>query len=213
MGKYLRPYREAVRDFGTGFEALLWNSEEMQRLRFEAIVGTLNLEGRAIADMGCGRADLLAFLVERGISYGRYVGVEAIDELRGFSQQRAQKHGWKHASFVQGDFVEDQTLCGRLVRQYGTDTFIFSGSLNTLGESLARRALHTAWTSLDQVREGVLAFNFLSDRHRARARASGPAKRFDTLSMIRWAFDRTPVVAVRHDVLGDHDCLIVMRRG
>lgn len=212
MGKYLRPYREAVRDFGTGFESLLWNSEEMQRLRFEAVVDTLDLRERAIADMGCGRADLLAFLVDRGISYGRYVGIEAIDELRAFSEQRAQKQGWKHASFVQGDFVDDQSLCGRLVRQYAIDTFIFSGSLNTLSESQAKRALHTAWSSLEHVTGGVLAFNFLSDRHRSRGRASGPARRFDTLGMIRWAFERTPVVAVRHDVLGDHDCLIVMRR-
>lgn len=215
MAKYLRPYRDAVRDFGTGFEALLWNSERMQRRRFEVFAEAIDLRGRTIADMGAGRADLLAFLVERGVSCRAYLGVEGVEQLREFCVARAKEHAsealWGGALFPLADFVEEELIFQRLVREHRTDTFIFSGSLNTLGEAIARKALHRAWVALERVSGGVLAFNFLSDLRRTRGEPSGPAVRFDTLSMIRWAFERTPVVCVRHDYLGDHDCTIVMR--
>lgn len=216
MAKYLRPYRDAVRAFGTGFEALLWNNERMQRRRFEVLVEQIDLSGRTVADMGAGRADLLAFLVERGVPARAYLGVEGVEELREFcvtrARERAREGLWAAAAFPLADFVEEELIFQRLVREHRADTFLFSGSLNTLGEAIARRVLHRAWTALERVPGGAVAFNFLSDLRRARGEAGGPAVRFDTLSMIRFAFERTPIVAVRHDYLGDHDCTIVMRR-
>jgi hypothetical protein len=49
---YLQPYREAVERYGAGFEATLWNSPEAQALRFDVMIGLMDLEGRAILD-GC----------------------------------------------------------------------------------------------------------------------------------------------------------------
>ena len=210
MGRYLKPYQRAVKDFGTEFEALLWNSEQKQRTRFEEMVSALDLAGRSVADLGAGRADFLAFLMERQITPTRYVGVEGIAQLKAFCDERAREQGWSRASFIEGDFVSDELIFQRLVREQRIDTMVFSGSLNTFGDRLARQTLQRAWTALDRTPGGVLMFNFLSDRRRESA--TGPAKRLDTLGMIRWALERTPLVQVRHDYLGDHDCLIVMRR-
>ncbi len=213
MAKYLKPYQQAVKSFGTEFEALLWNSEQMQTRRFEAMAETVDLAGRRIADLGAGRADFLAFLVARGIDYGRFVGVEGVAELNAFCEKRAAKESWREASFLHGDFVDDELLFQRLVRERGIDTFTFSGSLNTFGEKLAKKTLHRAWSAIERTKDGCVLFNFLSDQRRARAESTGPATRFNTLEMVRWAFERTPLVAVRHDYLGDHDCLIAMRSG
>lgn len=212
MGEYLDPYRKAVAGFGASFEALLWNSREAQRARFAAIIDTVDPAGRIIADMGCGRADLLAMMAREAIPYAGYVGVEAIDELLEFSRQRAGQEHFEEAEFIAGDFASDPGLFDRLVAELSVDTLVFSGSLNTFGPELAEQTLTRAWQALAQTPGGVLAFNFLSDRHTVPA-PTGPARRFDTLGMIRWAFERTPIVAVRHDYLASHDCLIVMRMG
>lgn len=211
MSEYLDPYRKAVEGFGTSFEALLWNSREAQEARFTAIIEAIDPTGRIIADLGCGRADLLAMMAREDIPYGGYVGVEAIDELLEFSRSRAQTEHLEEARFLASDFADEAGIFDRLVNEFSVDTLVFSGSLNTFSPDLADSTLSRAWASLAQTPGGVLAFNFLSDRHTTTP--SPPARRFDTLAMIRWAFEKTPIVAIRHDYLASHDCLIVMRVG
>ncbi len=213
MAKYLKPYQQAVKSFGTEFEALLWNSEQMQTRRFQAMADTVALAGRRIADLGTGRADFLAYLVAQGIEYGRFVGVEGVEELKDFCEKRSEEAHWRDASFIHADFAADDLIFQRLVRERGVDTLTFSGSLNTFGEKLAKKTLHRAWSAIERTKDGAVLFNFLSDQRKAKGDSTGPAKRFNTLDMIRWAFERTSLVAVRHDYLGDHDCLIVMRSG
>lgn len=210
MAEYLEPYRQAVRGFGTGFESLLWNSVRTQERRFEAMAQAADLTGRAIADLGSGRADFLAWLNARGVVYGRYVGVEAIDELLAFSRERAERERLPAATFLAADFAKDGGTFARLVGEHGVDTLTFSGSLNTFEEKLAKKTLERAWRAVADLEGGLLMFNFLSDVRRSVKGTAPPAKRFRTVELIRWAFERTPRVVVRHDHLGDHDCLVAM---
>ena len=212
---YLRPYQDAVRDHGPRFEALLWNRPETQQVRFEALISMLELEGRTLADLGCGRADLAAHLARRGVKYGRYVGVEGVGELLEACRARAREEGLEGCAFHGWDFVADEGVFERLVRDEGAEVFVFSGSLNTLEQAEAQRVLRRAWEALGQTPGGALAFNFLSDRHGDASRASedtGPARRFDTLAMLDWAMRSTPLVRFRQDYLGGHDAAIVMIR-
>ncbi|MHC4775868.1 MAG: class I SAM-dependent methyltransferase, partial [Planctomycetota bacterium] len=78
---YLQPYRQAVERHGPGFEATLWHSVEAQVLRFDIMIGLVDLEGRSVLDAGCGQGDFAARLLERGVPFARFVGVDALAEM------------------------------------------------------------------------------------------------------------------------------------
>src|SRR5277367_6342008 len=85
---HLVPYLEAAAQHGGGFRSLLWASPKTQRARFAAIARAVNLDGRIILDAGCGRADLLGYLLKQGVNPTEYIGLEAVDELAGAAEER-----------------------------------------------------------------------------------------------------------------------------
>lgn len=208
MSSYLEPYRRAVERMGPRFEALLWNSPATQAARFAAMADSVELMGRIVADLGCGRADLLGWLHAEGIQYGRYIGVDAIPELLEASRAKAADEMLPEAVFVKADFVSEPDIFKRLTVEHQADVLLFSGSLNTLDEDLALEVLGRAWEGVSRMQGGVLAFNFLSS---CREGMEGPAKRFDVHKVFRWALERTPLVVFRQDYLADHDATVVMR--
>jgi SAM-dependent methyltransferase len=222
----LEPYRKAVRAEGPSFRALLWYNREYQLKRFEVIAQEADLAGRVIADLGCGRADLLSYLHGTGIRYGRYIGVDGVGEMAEFSRRRAAQEKLPEARFLHADFSSDPDLFARLARDHGADTFVFSGSLNTFEEPAAREVLARAFSHLPSGRRGgsgagggsggrgggLLIFNFLSDRGATPDDPPGPARRFDTAAMAAWALDNTPSMALRTDYLAGHDATIVMHK-
>jgi SAM-dependent methyltransferase len=211
---YLDPYLKAAEDFGPGFEALLWQSPKAQRLRFRAIAQMAPVEGRVLADIGCGNADLLTDLHRRGRAPAGYLGVDAVPATLAHARAQVRDAGIGHARFFGDDFVRDEGLAERLVAREGADTVVFCGSLNTLPQPEAVAILARFWGALRAKPDGALVFNFLSDRHdRARTPAAPPAVRFDAVDMVHWALDQTPLVTFRHDYLGGHDATVCMRVG
>jgi len=212
----LRPYREAVDREGATFGALLWRSPEYQRRRFEVFATGADLTGRVVADIGCGRADFLAFLHETGVLYGGFVGVDGLGEMVAYAQSLAEREHFEETAFVQADFASETTLFDRLVKEHAAEVFTFSGSLNTFAQVDACAVLDRAWTALVGSRGGghkggrVLMFNFLSDTGRKPGEDLGPSKRFRTSAMVQWALDRTPSMTLRTDYLSSHDATIVM---
>ncbi len=149
---YLRPYVEAMQRHGLSTQALLWINEGTQRLRFDALVRAIDLTGRRVLDAGCGRADLLDYLLGRNMTPAHYIGLEALDEFLIDARRRfAEQH--EIAQFIAGDFVTRPA--GLFV---GADVIVFSGSLNTLSvddfHGVLRRAFEAASVAV--------AFNFLS---------------------------------------------------
>src|SRR5256885_861766 len=100
---YLEPYRKAAERHGDQFGALLWASPRTQAARFEAICELARPSGKKVLDVGCGRADLMDFMVLREIGPREYVGIEAVDELVG----AAMRKKWANAQIVQCDFVRE----------------------------------------------------------------------------------------------------------
>jgi uncharacterized protein (DUF1330 family) len=208
--EYLAPYEEAVERYGASFESLLWRSEEFQGERFRIICEVAQVAGRTVADLGCGRADLLEYLHTHRAGHARYLGIEAIDELADYSRRRVAEAGWTEAEIIQADFVGDTTIMERLVREHGAQVLIFSGSLNTLEPRRAAVVLDRAWDAVRTVPRGTLVFNFLSTHGRRMTAPMGPARRFNPTPLIKWALRRAPGVIVRHDYLGGHDATIMM---
>lgn len=145
---YLAPYLRASQQYGAGFGALLWASRKTQRARFEAIRRAYDLEGKSLLDAGCGRADLMEYLLDRNIHPADYVGLEAVEALAAAAKAR----NYPNAQIIRADFVRDPA---RLF--VGADVVVFSGSLNTLD---AQTFYATVRRAFDATAEAVV-FNFL----------------------------------------------------
>ena len=146
---YLQPYLRAAERWGAGFQALLWASTKTQRARFDAVRRIHPLGGKSVLDAGCGRADLMGFLVERNTTPADYVGLEAVETLAAAAEQR----NYPNARILRADFVREP---GRLF--VGADVIVFSGSLNTMDPALFYRTLGRAY---DAAAEAVV-FNYLA---------------------------------------------------
>ncbi|MGJ8636631.1 MAG: methyltransferase domain-containing protein [Phycisphaerales bacterium] len=208
---YLDPYRDAVAEKGVGFEAQLWLSKDAQATRFRVIADALGPKPGIVADLGCGQGDLLMFLKEHKQLPKHFIGVEGVDEMTLHAQQLADNAKIKHAVFQTHDFVADDWLPKQLVEDAKVDTFVFSGSLNTLSMKQAQAVLVQYFAALQAEGRGRMIFNFLSNRHNAeRTPAQAPAVRFDPVEMFDWAISLTKLTQLRHEYLAGHDATIVM---
>jgi SAM-dependent methyltransferase len=60
--------------------ALGWRNDRDQQIRFEALAGIANMNGKTVLDAGCGYGDLFAFLSPNN-QPAHYYGIEQIPEL------------------------------------------------------------------------------------------------------------------------------------
>lgn len=200
---YLAPYADAMKTHGASFEATLWASKKKQVGRFVVIASMADLTGRVIVDAGCGMGDLAVFCEERGISYGRYIGLEAMGDMVGAAREK----GLAEARFEESDFAADAGVFDRLAKSDRTDLVVFSGSLNTFEPDAAFEVVTKAFRSS---REGVV-FNFLSAKNHERDPIDpAPAKRFEPSEMLEKALGLTPRVLFRQDYFDGHDATIAM---
>jgi hypothetical protein len=192
---YLQPYANAAATHGGGFGSLLWASTHTQRARFDAIRRASDLNGKTILDAGCGRADLLDYLVGMGIRVEHYIGLEAIDELA----SAAERKRGERCQIVRCDFVVESK---RLFA--ATDWVVLSGSLNTLDISTFYQTIRFAF---DAAIEGVV-FNFLDSPFLAAASYLTWHPRGEVFS---FAQTLSRDVQMLHDYLHG-DCTISIRK-
>jgi len=200
---YLQPYRDAHGQYGSGFDVTLWGNERSQRLRFEIFTQMIFMTGKRLLDAGSSRGDLAAYLLERDIAYLSYVGVDGLDEVVRFANQR----GLERARFVAGDLVNEASLLAIEDPQI----VLISGTLNTMDYDMAVGVLQAAWDASGE----ALIFNFLSDAAGPLAVPQKyPAKRLPMLRLLDWAAKQAGGnVQLRQDYFPHgHDATILMRR-
>jgi hypothetical protein len=145
---YLKPYLDAAAAHGAGFGALLWASPATQAARFDAISRIVALRGQSILDVGCGRADLLSYLVDHDIHPHDYVGIEAVQALAAAAEAKELPD----ATILRVDFVAQPE------RMFiGADVAVFSGSLNTAEDEVFYESIRRAFDATAK----SLVFNFL----------------------------------------------------
>ena len=145
---YLAPYLTAASRHGAGFSSLLWASPHTQAVRFAALTRMVGLNGKSLLDVGCGRADLLDFLLARKIQPAHYDGLEGVTALA----DAAEAKGHKDAMIVRADFVREP------LRMFvAADVVYFSGSLNTLDPQAFYATVRSAYDAAAE----MLVFNFL----------------------------------------------------
>ncbi len=198
---YLQPYTEAVKQFGAGFEATLWNNPAAQRLRFDVMIELAGIRDARVLDVGCGPGDLAARLLEREIPFTGYVGIDAMPEMI----EAAARRDLPGCRFVAGDAVADPAL----LRTGDPDYACISGTLNTMDDATAQKLVADAFAASAQ---GVV-FNFLSTRHHPRfaGRDTTPARRRDPVAWLDFALSLSSRVAFTQTYLDGHDATIVVR--
>jgi len=192
---YLRPYLDAVERHGGGFESLLWASPSAQAARFAALARWCDLDRRTILDAGCGRADLLDYLLHVGIEPAKYIGIEAVEAIA----FEAEKKSRPMARIVVGDFIENPALLDQQA-----DVVVFCGSLNTLSTEEFYQSLKIGWEKARR----ELAFNFLCSPRLASAKHLTWHRISDVLAL---AQGLTKDV-VMDDGYREGDCTMVMRK-
>ncbi|MFW5683204.1 MAG: hypothetical protein ACOC1G_09395 [Phycisphaeraceae bacterium] len=199
---YLKPYRKAQTVYGSDFDVTLWASETTQRKRFEVFRDMLPLTGKIVLDAGCSRADFAAFLLQHGVEYGKYIGVDGIEQVLAYARDR----DLPRAEYYHGDLVTDRDL----LAIGPPEVTVISGTLNTMKYGAAVKLLEHAWAGCTQ----TLAFNFLSDRCDTRApRQAYPARRLPAMRLFDWALKKTWDVRYRQDYFPfGHDATIVMQK-
>jgi len=199
---YLDPYRQSVQRHGPQFEATLWASPRAQRLRFKVFTELCFMTGKRILDAGCSRGDFAQFLIERNIAFDQYIGVDGVREVI----DHALAQNLPRCTFVCGDFLREP----QLLATGDPQIICLSGTLNTMTDRQVFALLHAAWSAASQ----ALLFNFLPDTAGPRAaRQTRPARRLDTIRILRWAFEQTSQVLYRQDYFKHgHDATVMMRK-
>jgi trans-aconitate methyltransferase len=199
--EYLKPYRQALKQFGPGFKATLWGSRDTQVLRFDVMIELADFRRCNVLDVGCGRGDFAARLLEREVPFERYVGLDALKEMI----KAAAKRDLERCTFAATDVLKRP----QVMADAEPDWVCFSGTLNTMDDDTARGLVRTAFEVASQ---GVV-FNFLSDRCHAKwaDRDLAPARRFDTAAWLDWAMGLTSRVAFTQAYLDGHDATILLQ--
>jgi SAM-dependent methyltransferase len=190
---YLQPYARAVKRHGPEFRALLWASRRTQELRFSALIKLADPTDCKILDLGCGRADLLDFLMTRGTPPRQYIGVEGVAELA----DAAEKNSRADCRIIRADFLREPY---RMNVQ--ADIIYCSGALNTLDNDDFYRTIKNAFVAAER----ALVFNFLSSPLLA---GVNYLRWHEPRMVMRFARSLTPEVQ-KHEGYIDGDCTITM---
>ena len=85
--KTLNRYSARFKKFGECIESIGWRNKEQQLARFQALIEIDDLRGKSILDVGCGFADLYAFLKEKEIDV-EYTGFEIFPKFAEIAKKR-----------------------------------------------------------------------------------------------------------------------------
>ena len=194
------PYQDAVEQFGGTFDATLWRSREGQTVRFKTFCDFVDFNNTSILDVGCGLGDFASYLIEGGISFDRFHGIDAIEEMIVSANYR----NLSNCTFETIDVVSHPES------MRGFDWLTLSGTLNAMEEHKAVAIIDAAF---DASACGV-AFNFLSDQcgRTPSEEVLHPASRFNTNGLLAHAFQLTPFVEFTQTYLAGHDATIVLRK-
>lgn len=194
------PYQDAARQFGGTFAATLWRSKEGQTIRFKTFCDFVDFNETSILDVGCGIGDFAQYLIECGVTFKRFHGIDAIDEMITSAQHR----NLSNCSF------ETLDVMTQLESMQGYDWLTFSGTLNAMQEPKAIELIDEAFAACGR---GV-AFNFLSNQcGRSPSQEDlQPASRFNTNDLLAHAFQLTPFVDFTQTYLAGHDATIILRK-
>ena len=92
-------YQETFKDWGHSVDALSWEDEQKQVLRFEILSSIIPKSSGSVLDIGCGFGDLYQFLQTHGQGAVAYTGIDLMPQFTEIARSR-----FPHVTFIDGDF-------------------------------------------------------------------------------------------------------------
>lgn len=86
-----------------------WESEEAQRLRFDMLLSSVDLEGKTLLDVGCGTGNLLEYINSKGINVS-YTGVDILDKMIEKAKQKQLKANFYHTDIFKNNIFKDESF-------------------------------------------------------------------------------------------------------
>lgn len=91
------------------YGVLGWESEEAQRLRFDMLLSSLNLEGKALLDVGCGTGNLLEYIKSKGINVS-YTGVDILEKMIEQVKNKQLNANFYHIDIFKNNIFSDSSF-------------------------------------------------------------------------------------------------------
>lgn len=197
-------YSRRLRQFGLDPRTLGWDTRNSQETRFTVAMGSVELAGRLLLDIGCGLADLYAFLRDRGARIAGYRGLDINPELLKACRRRFPNCSFEHRNILLDPSVAEEA-----------DVAVMLGVLNFRfreldNEEFAREMIARAFTLCRE----VLLVDMLSTERTPDYPAEEIVYYYDPAVMVRFALTLTPYVTLRHDypAIPQREFMLMLRK-
>lgn len=131
------------------YGVLGWESEEAQRLRFDMLLSSVDLEGKSLLDVGCGTGNLLEYINSRGINVS-YTGVDILDKMIEKAKDKGLKAQFHHMDIFKNNPFKD-----------GAFNVIYASGIFNLNLGNNKTFLKSALELFFRLSSGAVVFNLL----------------------------------------------------
>ncbi|MHB8065483.1 MAG: class I SAM-dependent methyltransferase [Ruminiclostridium sp.] len=143
-------YKENNKPNYPDYYILGWESDAAQQLRFQALVNSLDLNGKKILDIGCGTGNFLQYLGERFTDFS-YTGVDILEHMISNAKSKDLK----------GTFLCVDIFKANPFSQNEFDAIFASGTFNiNLGNN--KKFIVDALRLFNDISSETIAFNLLN---------------------------------------------------
>jgi ubiquinone/menaquinone biosynthesis C-methylase UbiE len=177
-------YTRLVGRHGNSVRALNWGSRRSQRTRFRVLSEIADLSRRSVLDVGCGLADLNAWLAKNARE-ARYTGIDVTPAMIEAAARR----------FPSADLrVADTAALSR--RGEGTHDYVFASGIFSKRRSNSFGDMKRCIRQMFRLARRGVAFNALSSLAPGKEKAEFHA---DPVTTLRYCLRLSPWAVLRHD--------------
>jgi SAM-dependent methyltransferase len=143
-------YKENNKADYPDYYILGWESDAAQQLRFQALINSLDLNGKKILDIGCGTGNFLQYLIQKFTNFN-YTGVDILEHMIANAKSKDLK----------GEFICVDIFKANPFIQNEFDAIFASGTFNiNLGNN--KKFIVDALRLFDYISNETITFNLLS---------------------------------------------------
>lgn len=197
-------YSSRLARFGEDPRTLGWDRRESQAARFAVAADSFPFRGKTVLDLGCGLADFLAFLRERGEAPAAYSGVDINPDLLRHCRERFPESDFHRANVLVDEVPEPRR---EVVVLFGVLNFRFKEFANRdFAKGMIRRAFELC-------REAVVV-DMLSARRDEGYPEEDFVYYYDPSEILEFALELTPHVSFRHDYpsIPQREMMLILRK-
>ncbi len=182
----VKRYSDRFKKLGVDVKTLGWGSLEQQEYRFLQVVKNVDLEHKALLDIGCGFGDLNAFCKTNGVKLSKYIGFDINPDLISTAKEKHPKSDF----FIRNIFDEEEKEFADIGVMLGVLNFKLEDNL-----SYTKKAIEKAFSFVKE----SLVIDFLSTELTPEYPKEDFVFYHDPKEILEFALTLTPNVKIIHD--------------